>query len=808
MKRFILHIVALLAVSFSYAQILAPMGQGLPAAPKKIASYNDGVVVAYSTSFDAIDLQIWNGDFWYKLQRPTLEKTSESYKIIDLISHNGDVYLATGKANSTSSKTNQISRWDGSNWTTYESPLLASSTSIDKLFVEGGYLKCVGKFTDGEENYNIVKLDGTWQSEGNLITTNIVNDHFNNIAKNGNKLYAVGKFTNPADPNLSLAVWDGSQWAVAKNPPFLAANIAIGNYQDRIVVYGKSDFKTVPIRASFGGVWQDMSEGLESYDVEGITQFAEVNDNLFAVGSFTNKLTSGSVNIMMYDGEMWTDTKLYLSDIEQIHSSGNKVMVSGQFSDNARLNGIGEVFNDRAQITARVYNDKNSNCLKDNDEEWLANYPIALKGEAMGLPTDRSGQVYLQVDKGKHTLNAETYNYYVPTCPDVKIDAVEYRTYYGTALGVRQLVGISDAAIHISDLQSNKAQLNEMKKAQVCIENTGGQPINDAIVKVLFKGDISDFTSEVAYESFTNNEVIWKVDVSGNASTCFAISYIIKNAEDLELAGSISLKAGVKDSDLRNNNSSIKYKKGDTEGNSKYCFNGKTINLGTESIKYKVSFKNNGNTTAHSLKVVDELDPTLAYMINRKIHAITSHLDNEPYSSFDLVYLPDGQRTIKVITHFDDLYLASAEQDKDNCEGFIDYDILIDPNDLVTGAEMCNTAKIYFSYKAGSFNEPIITNTVCSNVGVTAGITNSDNSDLLSYNKDLTIGPNPVDNFIYFKNQCNKNYSINIVNTLGQSVSDINVAPFNESKLDVRALESGVYFIYTDGVFAQKIVLH
>jgi uncharacterized repeat protein (TIGR01451 family) len=804
MRRFISHIVALLIVSFSYAQILAPMGQGLPAAPKKIASYNDGVVVAYSTSFDDIDLQIWNGDFWYKLQRPNLEKTSETYKIIDLISHNGEVYLATGKANSVSSKANQISKWDGSNWTSFKSPLLESSISIDKLFVEGGYLKCVGKFTTSVGNYNIAKLDGTWQAEGNLITTNIANDRFSNIAKNGDKLYAVGKFTNPADPNLSLAVWNGSQWDVAKNPPFLAANIAIGNYQNRIVVYGKSNFKTVPIRASFGGVWQDMSEGLESYDVEDVTQFAEVNNNLFAVGSFTNKLTSESVNIMMYDGEKWTDTKLYLSNIEQLHSSGNKVMVSGQFSDNARLNGIGQVFNDRAQITARVYNDKNANCFKDNDEEWLANYPIALKGKAMGLPTDRSGQVYLQVDKDKHTLNAETYNYYVPTCPDVEIDAVEYRTYYGTALGVRQLVGISDAAIHISDLQSNKAQLNELKKAQVCIENTGGQPINDAIVKIEFKGNISDFTSEVDYESFANNEVIWKVDVSGNASTCFAISYIIKTAEDVELAGNVSLKAGVKDSDLRNNNSSIQYKKGDTEGNSKYCFSGETINLGTESIKYKVSFKNNGNTTAHSLKVVDELDPTLAFMINRKIHAISSHLDNEPYSSFDLVYLQDGRRTIKIITHFDDLYLASAEQDNDNCEGFIDYDVQIEPNDLVTGLEMCNTAKIYFSYKPGSFNEPIITNTVCSKVGVTAG----DLSGLPSYNQDLTIGPNPVVNFIYFQNQGNKKYSINIVNTLGQSVSDINIAPFNESKLDVRALESGVYFIYTDGVFAQKIVLH
>ena len=103
-------------------------------------------------------------------------------------------------------------------------------------------------------------------------------------------------------------------------------------------------------------------------------------------------------------------------------------------------------------------------------------------------------------------------------------------------------------------------------------------------------------------------------------------------------------------------------------------------------------------------------------MINRKIHAITSHLDNEPYSSFDLVYLPDGQRTIKVITHFDDLQLESAEQDKDNCEVFIDYDILIDPNDLVTGVEMCNKGKMYLCCKAGFLNYRITTNNICRTV--------------------------------------------------------------------------------------------
>lgn len=808
MKRLLLHIVTLLSVSLSSAQILAPMGAGLPAAPQKIAAHGTGVVVAYSTSFDDIELQVWNGDFWYKIDRPSVDKTSESYKIIDLISFENNVYLATGKLDDRSSKINHISKWDGTNWTTYTSSLIANSTSIDRLFIEDGYLKCIGRFKSGTDNFNIIKLDGTWKTEGNLITKNLIIDRFSGIAKSGDKLYATGNFTDPTDPKLSLAIWDGTTWSVANNPPFLEKNIAIGNYKDKVVVYGKSNFVTAPIKVSFGGVWQDMSSGLEQYTVANVSQFAEVGSNLYAVGSFIKKNTNETVNLMMYNGEQWTDTKIALSDIEQLYSNGTEVIISGDFSDNSRLNGIGTIQTEKAQITARVYHDKNANCTKESDEDWLSNYPVILKDEAIILPTDYTGQVYLQVNKEKHTLNAATHSYYIPTCPDAEIDVDEHKTYYGTALGVNQQADISDAAIYVSDLQGNNTQIDEVKRAQVCIENLGGTSINNATVSMAFIGEISDFTSEEPLVSFIDNTATWRVDVSGNSSTCFGISYKVKSEETLELTGTIALQAGTPDANLKNNSTSLKYKKGDTEGNTKYCYNGETIGLETESMKYKVSFRNNGPSTAHSVIVVDELDPTLAYMVRGKIHTITSHLENVPKSTVEIVYTPDGRATYKIITHFDAIYLTTAEQNKDDSEGFADYEILINPNNLKTGTELCNTAKIYYSYREGSFYEPITTNEVCSQVGVTAGIVNSDNNGLLTFSKDLAIGPNPVENYIYIKNSSAKRYTLNLVNALGQSITSTSISPLLETKVDVRLLDAGVYFIYADGIFAQKFVIY
>jgi len=60
----------------------------------------------------------------------------------------------------------------------------------------------------------------------------------------------------------------------------------------------------------------------------------------------------------------------------------------------------------------------------------------------MHFQTDNSGQLYLQVNNKTHTLNAEEYQYYTTTCPDVVIQANENKTYYGAALGVNQKVGV------------------------------------------------------------------------------------------------------------------------------------------------------------------------------------------------------------------------------------------------------------------------------------------------------------------------------------------------------------------------------
>ena len=116
--------------------------------------------------------------------------------------------------------------------------------------------------------------------------------------------------------------------------------------------------------------------------------------------------------------------------------------------------------------------------------------------------------------------------------------------------------------------------------------------------------------------------------------------------------------------------------------------------------------------------------------------------------------------------------------------------------------EICNTAKIYFSFSDGSFDEAMITNTVCSDVADILGIIN--NTQTPSYLNDLTIGPNPASNFVTFENNSTKKYHIAIVNALGQELNNIQLNGNIKTVLDVKHLNTGVYTIYVDGIFAKN----
>jgi hypothetical protein len=808
-KRKIIHIVLALFLGLSVnAQILAPMGYGLPAAPQKITSYNNGLIVAYENQSKDIELQVWNGDFWYKIEKPNLPKlgtnTDGLYTIVDLAEYNGEIYLCaayTSKLNA--SATNSILKWDGSSWEDKSTTVIENSKSLDKLVVQNGVIQCVGKFTDQNGDYNIVKQNnGVFKVAGNLITRNFNSDDFNSIAVANDKIYATGSFTDPASGNNSLVVWDGNQWEAAEFPPFLGENITTGQFNNEVVVYGKSNFSTETVKISSGKLWQDMSAGLESFTVSNINHFAEVGGSLFAVGNFEENSTQTTYNILEFDGQSWSKTNLYLSDIEQLFSAKESVIVSGDFSDNARIKFIGEIFKNKAQIATRVYHDKNNNCIKDANEDWFSNYPVSLDNSVKYLSTDHFGQLYLPISKESHKINAATVDYWQPTCPDVNLNVSEYKTYYGSMLGVNQQVGIRDATVHISDNKSYVTTQNERKRALVCYESKGSQPINDAILTLNHGASITNFTSEENYDSYSNNTAVWTINLNANEQQCFYISYDLVDALDATLDLNVKLQDGQTDQDASNNSGSLSYEEGETLINDKHCGNGKYIAKNETLLQYKIGFKNVNSTTALDLKISDELDTDI-YISYKGIQSYTSH-DCDVRVDYEL--MDNGNYKNKLVYSFNNINLPSAESNNALSEGFIDMNINILPNMIAKGETLCNTAKLYYSYKKGTFDEPIFTQTVCSEVNETGAIIG--NNAPPSYIDGLEIGPNPVKDILYFNNLTKKDFDVVLTNAIGQQINSFKISSESENAVNLSEFKAGIYFIYAEGIFVHKFIIH
>ena len=111
----------------------------------------------------------------------------------------------------------------------------------------------------------------------------------------------------------------------------------------------------------------------------------------------------------------------------------------------------------------------------------------------------------------------------------------------------------------------------------------------------------------------------------------------------------------------------------------------------TKELSYLIRFQNEGNWRTYTVRVEDEIDPSLD--INSLKLGDISH---------DFRLVKNGR---KLTWYFDNIHLTPKSEDEAKSSGFISYSMKLNPG-LPLGTKIKNTAYIYFDY-----NEAIITNT-------------------------------------------------------------------------------------------------
>lgn len=198
------------------------------------------------------------------------------------------------------------------------------------------------------------------------------------------------------------------------------------------------------------------------------------------------------------------------------------------------------------------------------------------------------------------------------------------------------------------------------------------------------------------------------------------------------------------------------------------------VPLGTQKFTYTIHFQNTGTDVAHTVRIIDILDPNLnihSFRILNTSHQLTPKWNTNSVVEFD----------------FNNINLPDSTNNEPESHGYVTYEIEVSGTPSV-GTTIENTAYIYFD-----FNAPIVTNT-------TLNTYQDMNLGLATYwdNNGLQVAPNPMTESTTFTLQSGamSDMMLKLTDMTGKVVLHKTASQTNVISISRENLKSGVY-IYT-----------
>jgi|JI61114C2RNA_FD_contig_71_1829646_length_2940_multi_2_in_0_out_0_1 hypothetical protein len=797
----------LILVSFAKAQVVLPLGLGQKQSINLTCASNDKLWVL-SEDQQKFVVSKWDGNFWIEYSDipasflSSLSSQNNLIKAKAITFYKNEFYIVF---TNTSSQSILILKSNGRTWEVINTDKVKVENDL-KFLSDNDALYLCGKIDfDGQKaailkvedsNTSIYAYSPAFQSS---------DDFYSDFENAGGKIYAIGLFSSPLDPNKRyFTSFDNGVWKIVDNPPGLFGFTGLGNYNDRLVIVAKdiSGKLSIIFQNHNQSVWDNIITGLEDWTINSVSNIHQVGKILWVAGDFTNTKLNRQTSLAFWDGKSWNFPDFdYLGNDLTVHGD-RQTFICGSFLSHQGLllNKVGELKFGTALIAGKVFKDNNQNCSQDFGEESLQGALVKLTPENVYAISDYNGRYYFPVDSNTkiHGVELQVPKYHVPTCDGFKATKhFNKLTLAGLDFGIMPNGNHTDAEVSIQDFTGWRARQGFDEKYKLCAVNNGTVEITSG--KLVLKTDerILNWVFSETPSVMKLNTYEWNLrNLKAGEKQCIDIVATI--SMELALSSKVLFDAkvyttDVQDEDLSDNQDLLTQTVvAGIDPNDKKTQQDFWIAPLTPKLDYKIRFQNMGSDTAYDVYVTDTIDPNL--YIDKE--GVRFEFSVEPKFTSESWILSNGNYRYKFAWRFNDIKLPDDKTNEPASHGFINYSLKVRPEAKV-GTLLRNRAFIYFD-----FQEPILTNTAVNLISLNTGVKH------VNALNQLSIHPNPAKDLLNISNPFEKEIRVSIINTLGQTVRSETIPADETLSIQTAGMAKGLYLIQAEGYAPVKVVLY
>ncbi len=743
-----------------------------------------------SGPLDSINISTWDGSTWSNILVPNCN--CSNFLVKDMAVYNNELYIA-GEFNNISGIPNSTSiiKYTGTVWTDVDGGITASTPAfpnsiINHLEVFNNSLYAAGIFNSIGSSIsaiNIAKWNGTaWDSASSAAGAEIIE-----LKQLNGKLYAsLQSFSNGV-----LLEIDGSGTTVKTFPgtnQFISIALHNGNIylRDTLTVYQLNGTNAVGryFPKAIGGLPIDVSN-LESY-----------NGALYNFNDFNN---SSAPFVSKYDNITWSE-----SPVTFLGSSVNEIHKTAQFNDDLYIAGkygtstggfnVGKLSTRTANLAGYVYEDNNSDCIKDANDNGQKNRMLEIFPGPYYAVTNDTGYYSIDLpDSVTYTITLLNDSiglgkYWQNSACSSPIQTIAINRDTTTSFSIETAQSVVDLKVELTGSMSWRARQGFTQRYYIDITNIGTINSGQYSLKLLHDS-LTYLSSSIVPNTVTPDSIDWTnfLALNSGQTTSLTIDFRVPTSSTV-LGDAINFVAELyvnSDSDYNNNYDTLSQTVvAAVDPNDKQTNPTGTITLNQQYIDYQIRYQNTGSDTAIKVTVVDTVDsklPLTSIVMQSLSHSYSIKVQNNA-----------------IIWTFDNIMLPHATSDSLGSIGYIKYRAYIAPG-LAVGDTISNRADIYFD-----FQQLLKTNTVINWVPKPQSISENGNP-----NNMLKVYPNPASNKITLNYTGNDDKSFYIINSLGQKILAVDVRAHIPKTIDVSNLPAGLYFIRsTDSNIVFKLLVN